>query len=112
MFVFDDQTHILLFINILCLSTAKKSPTLSYFSLSFATSGHIYGRQKVGARVCACPRRDMLKDETAEGVYKTGKKRIPSNQIEQPKTKKIKVENLMDFDDTVYKLPPVSPLVQ
>ncbi|KAJ8711483.1 hypothetical protein PYW07_008725 [Mythimna separata] len=69
--------------------------------------GNIYGRQKVGARVCACPRRDMLKDETAEGVYKSGKKRIPSNQIEPPKTKKIKVENLMDFDDTVYKLPPL-----
>nr|XP_049698948.1 cellular tumor antigen p53 [Helicoverpa armigera] len=69
--------------------------------------GEIFGRQKVGARVCACPRRDMLKDETAEGVYKTGKKRIPSNQIEPPKTKKIKVENLMEFDDAVHKLPPL-----
>ena len=53
----------------------------------------------------------MHKDETAEGVYKTGKKRIPSNQIEPTKTKKIKVENLMDFDDTVFKLPPVSRTV-
>ncbi|PZC82593.1 hypothetical protein B5X24_HaOG210037 [Helicoverpa armigera] len=74
---------------------------------STSGEGEIFGRQKVGARVCACPRRDMLKDETAEGVYKTGKKRIPSNQIEPPKTKKIKVENLMEFDDAVHKLPPL-----
>lgn len=54
----------------------------------------------------------MIKDEETEGVYKTGKKRIPSNQIEPTKTKKIKLEsNLMDFDDTVVKLPPVSSKV-
>ncbi|CAH0595515.1 unnamed protein product [Chrysodeixis includens] len=67
--------------------------------------GRVYGRQKVGARVCACPRRDLLKDETAEGKYKTGKKRVPSNEIDPPKTKKIKMEAVTDIDDTVYKLP-------
>ncbi|XP_035447903.1 cellular tumor antigen p53-like [Spodoptera frugiperda] len=90
-----------------CTTGINRRAIAIIFTLEDKT-GKVYGRQKVGARVCACPRRDMVKDETAEGVYKTGKKRIPSNQIDPPKTKKIKVENnLMEFDDKVYKLPPL-----
>lgn len=90
-----------------CATGINRRAIAIIFTLEDKT-GQVYGRQKVGARVCACPRRDMSKDETAEGVYKTGKKRIPSNQIDPPKTKKIKIENnLMEFDDKVYKLPPL-----
>ncbi|CAH0696930.1 unnamed protein product [Spodoptera exigua] len=90
-----------------CTTGINRRAIAIIFTLEDKT-GQVYGRQKVGARVCACPRRDMFKDETAEGVYKSGKKRIPSNRIDPPKTKKIKIENnLMEFDDKVYKLPPL-----
>ncbi|XP_075983688.1 p53 [Anticarsia gemmatalis] len=68
--------------------------------------GRVYGRRQVGTKVCSCLKRDMVKDEDAEGVFKTGKKRVAGNQITEPKTKKIKME-ARDNDPNMVLLPNV-----
>ncbi|KAJ0172909.1 hypothetical protein K1T71_011085 [Dendrolimus kikuchii] len=69
--------------------------------------GQVLGRQSVGARVCACPRRDIRKDEESEGVYVAGKKRVACNQIAPPKpTKKVKIQVVKE-DDNIVTLPPL-----
>ncbi|XP_026314595.1 cellular tumor antigen p53 isoform X2 [Hyposmocoma kahamanoa] len=72
------------------------------FTLEDST-GHVYGRQTVGARVCSCPRRDKSHDE--DGKKGGSKRRItqqPQHALE-PKTKRTGVAD----DDTSYELPPL-----
>ncbi|XP_047999086.1 cellular tumor antigen p53 [Leguminivora glycinivorella] len=68
-------------------------------------TGLVYGRQTVGARVCACPRRDKHKDEAAERP--AHKRRLhPPPHTPHPAGKKVKTEP----DDDVLVLPPL-PIV-
>lgn len=84
--------------------------------------GVVLGRQWVGARVCACPRRDIKKDEDGEGVYRPGSKRVASNRIAptddqpananananaNPSAKKIRIEVVAPADAGVVTLPPL-----
>lgn len=68
-------------------------------------TGQVYGRQAVGARVCACPRRDKHKDEGAARAP-PDKRPAPPSQHAPPRAKKVKVEP----DDDVLLLPPL-PIV-
>lgn len=87
-----------------CSSGINRRAIAIIFSLEDVL-GNVFGRQMVGVRVCSCPRRDLLKDEEAEGVFKSGKKRVPANKIE-PKAKKIKLEVVPNaLDDTIMTLP-------
>ncbi|CAB3256848.1 unnamed protein product [Arctia plantaginis] len=89
-----------------CPSGINRRPIAIIFTLE-DVNGHVYGRQTVGAKVCACLRRDLHKDEESEGLFKTGKKRIPSNQIVQRVTKKIKVET-RDVEHHMAMLPNIT----
>ncbi|KOB79211.1 p53, partial [Operophtera brumata] len=76
------------------------------FVCKSSCSGTVFGRQLVGARVCACPRRDMNKDEESEGGLKS-KRRAPGDAPQPRPTKKIKVEP-SETEERVLTLPPVS----
>ncbi|CAH2051729.1 unnamed protein product, partial [Iphiclides podalirius] len=62
--------------------------------------GNVLGRQSVGARVCACPRRDLLRDEAEVGKGKRKKQTQPDNP------KKVKIE-VVENDDEVVNLPKI-----
>ncbi|CAG9791642.1 unnamed protein product [Diatraea saccharalis] len=91
-----------------CSSGINRRAIAIIFTLEDAF-GNVYGREMTGARVCSCPRRDLLKDEESEGVFKSGKKRVPANQINKSKTKKIKIEVVPNgqaaFDTNLITLP-------
>ncbi|XP_068623310.1 cellular tumor antigen p53 [Battus philenor] len=67
--------------------------------------GEVLGRQSVGARVCACPRRDLRRDEDETRTKGKGKR-----TIEPPphaNLKKVKIE-VTDNDDQLVVLPKIS----
>lgn len=81
-----------------CASGINRRPILIIFTLE-DQFGAVVGRQQVGARVCACPRRDMIKDEESEGAPRGGKRRAAPAHL--PPSTKVKREN---NDDTVIDL--------
>ncbi|RVE45542.1 hypothetical protein evm_009807 [Chilo suppressalis] len=74
-----------------CSSGINRRPISIIFTLEDAF-GNVYGREITGARVCSCPRRDLLKDEENEGVFRSGKKRANTNQNNTSNSKKVKIE--------------------
>ncbi|CAH4028024.1 cellular tumor antigen p53-like [Pieris brassicae] len=84
-----------------CSSGINRRPIEIIFTLE-DFKGEIYGRQVVGARVCSCPRRDIDRDEVAEGLPKT-KRSAPQQET---RAKKVKVETV-EKDDAVIKLPAI-----
>ncbi|XP_014361229.2 cellular tumor antigen p53 [Papilio machaon] len=89
-----------------CSSGINRRNTAIVFTLEDHL-GQILGRQSVGARVCACLKRDMRRDEDELGK---GKRRLASapalpGQPGQPDTcKKVKIE-VPEADDELITLP-------
>ncbi|XP_059053265.1 cellular tumor antigen p53-like [Achroia grisella] len=61
--------------------------------------GTVYGREMVNVRVCACPRRDLHKDEEAAHGHHRARTRDPQDPPGPPRTKKIKTEPVDPTDD-------------
>ncbi|XP_013145903.1 PREDICTED: cellular tumor antigen p53-like isoform X2 [Papilio polytes] len=89
-----------------CSSGINRRNTAIVFTLENHL-GQILGRQSVGARVCACPKRDLRRDEDE---LAKGKRRLapaapaPPAAAAPDSCKKIKIE-IPDTDDEVITLP-------
>ncbi|XP_045503406.1 cellular tumor antigen p53 [Colias croceus] len=91
-----------------CSSGINRRPINVIFTLE-DICGKVYGRQSVGARVCSCPRRDMLRDEEDAEVPR-GKRpaapTAPTAPSGQDKSKKVRLE-VVEKDDAVVTLPSI-----
>ncbi|XP_047537918.1 cellular tumor antigen p53 isoform X2 [Vanessa atalanta] len=85
-----------------CSTGINRRPIDVIFTLE-DVSGAVLGRHVVGARVCSCPRRDMLADEKQAG----GKRRAPAAPAAPapPPAKRLLRERDRADDDAVVTLP-------
>lgn len=62
----------------------------------FSCSNNVYGRQKIGVKICSCPKRDKEKEEEyfsdPNGKRKTKVKKDEKHSRLEPPAKKIKQE--------------------